>query len=67
VALPYNYWPERRWRDAFDRLGLRVQAFDAEVDLYPYPMSRLFADGLHFIATLAVGEHPRPPNRGIAA
>jgi SAM-dependent methyltransferase len=25
VALPYNYWPEQRWREAFSELGLDVK------------------------------------------
>ena len=27
VALPYNYWPEARWRECFARLGLSVAAW----------------------------------------
>ena len=27
VVLPYNYWPRRRWHDAFRDLGLTVRAW----------------------------------------
>ncbi|HUZ72448.1 MAG TPA: class I SAM-dependent methyltransferase [Stellaceae bacterium] len=52
VALPYNYWPERKWRAAFDAIGLRVADWQARLGLYPYPGSLLFERGLHFVAAL---------------
>jgi SAM-dependent methyltransferase len=54
VALPYNYWPEARWRSAFDELGLRVTAWRRELRLYPWPADWIFGRSLHFIARLAV-------------
>jgi SAM-dependent methyltransferase len=44
VALPYNYWPEARWRDAFGTLHLMIDRWESTVRLYR----------LHFIAQLDV-------------
>ncbi len=52
VDLPHDYWPEARWRAAFERLGLEVEYWTQRVDLYPAPASWLFDRGLHFIAAL---------------
>ena len=55
IALPYNYWPERRWRDAFDRIGLTPGVWLNRLDLYPVPANWLFDRCLHFIARLDPG------------
>jgi SAM-dependent methyltransferase len=52
VVLPNNYWPENRWREAFDRLGLRITAWAVELGIYPWPAALLFGRQLHFIARL---------------
>lgn len=52
VVLPFNYWDERRWRAAWDRLGLRVLHYEATVNLYPFPFSLVLNSGLHFAAAL---------------
>ena len=52
IALPYNYWPEARWRETFDRLGLRVDAWCARLGLYPWPASMVFERRLHFVTRL---------------
>ena len=52
VALPYNYWPEQRWHQAFAHNGLRLQVWLAKVGLYPIPASWIFDRSLHFIARL---------------
>lgn len=54
VALPYNYWPEARWRASFAMLGLPVAAWHARLGLYPFPASLGFERNLHFIADLRV-------------
>ncbi len=54
VALPYNYWPERRWREAFARLGVEPTVWIGRLDLYPPPASWLFDRSLQFIARLDV-------------
>lgn len=52
VALPYNYWPEQRWRDAFRELGLSVAEWKKDLGLYPWPASWVFGRSLHFVARL---------------
>jgi hypothetical protein len=52
VALPYSYWPERRWHEAFAEVGLQLTHWDARIPLYPFPASLIFGRGLHFIAAL---------------
>ncbi len=52
IVLPYNYWPERRWRMAFSRIGLRPQIWLAKLRLYPVPASWVFDRSLHFITRL---------------
>lgn len=53
VALPYNYWPERRWREAFASLKLSVASWEPRIGLYPFPLNLAFERRLHFIAALA--------------
>ena len=53
VALPYNYWTERRWREAFAALGMVITHWDSRLGLYPFPANLLFERRLHFIAALA--------------
>ncbi|MFQ6016988.1 MAG: class I SAM-dependent methyltransferase [Kiloniellaceae bacterium] len=52
IPLPYNYWPERRWRDAFKRIGLTPSVWLSELRLYPPPAAWFFNRSLHFIARL---------------
>jgi hypothetical protein len=52
VALPYNYWPEERWKQAFEQLGLRIDHWQSRLGLYPAPASWLFERKLHFVAKL---------------
>ena len=52
VSLPYNYWPESRWREAWESLALRVDRFETRLGLYPWAARWLFETGLHFVARL---------------
>lgn len=52
VALPYNYWPKRKWELTFDKLGLEIRSWRSRLGLYPFPASLIFERGLHFIAAL---------------
>lgn len=52
VALPYNYWPQRRWLETFETLGLKVNVWVAKLELYPWPATWFFDGSLHFIARL---------------
>ena len=52
VALTYNYWPERRWHEAFERLGLAVERWSNRLHLYPLAIDWIFGRSLHFVARL---------------
>jgi SAM-dependent methyltransferase len=54
VPLPYNYWPKRRWLEAFDALGLHVGVWTSYLGIYPWPANWAFDRSLHFIARLEV-------------
>jgi SAM-dependent methyltransferase len=58
VALPYNYWTERRWRDTFRNLGLTVTAWKKDLGLYPWPADWVFGRSLHFVARLEKAGSP---------
>jgi SAM-dependent methyltransferase len=62
VALPYNYWPERRWREAFDELNGRVESWNGKLGLYGYGLSLLFDRSLHFVASIALTKHDSKAN-----
>ncbi len=50
--FPDNYWPERRWRETFEALGLGVEVWRSSLGLYPAPADWIFGRGLHFVARL---------------
>lgn len=52
VALPYNYWSQQQWEEAFARLDLRRARRKTKLNLYPIPFSWLFDRSLHFIVEL---------------
>jgi SAM-dependent methyltransferase len=52
VALPYNYWPRKRWDEAFAALGLAPSSWDEDLGLYPPWADWLFGGRLHFIASV---------------
>jgi SAM-dependent methyltransferase len=54
VSLPYNYWPQQKWLEAFNLLGLRISGWTNDLHLYPRPASWFFDRSLHFIARLDV-------------
>ena len=54
VATPYNYWHERKWRQAFEEVGLTVTFWTSDFQLYPKLLDLLFGGTLHFIARLDV-------------
>lgn len=53
VGLPYNYWPRRRWLEAFEQLGLKVLAWTGDLGLYPPPASWVFGGSLQFLARVS--------------
>jgi SAM-dependent methyltransferase len=52
VPLPYDFWTQEQWRDAFARLDMRVEAVKRRLGLYPWPASLLFEKRMHFILRL---------------
>jgi SAM-dependent methyltransferase len=52
VALPYNYWTKTRWWHTFAALGLIIESWQDELNLYPWPASLVFDRALHFVARL---------------
>ena len=54
VVLPYNYWSQQRWLDAFQELGLTIQTWMNDLKLYPGAADWVFGRSLHFIARLDV-------------
>ena len=64
VALPHNYWPRARWKDAIAALRMRVELWEEQLGLYPPPADWCFGRSLHFVARLDVrpttAEVPEP-------
>jgi SAM-dependent methyltransferase len=54
VALPYNYWPEARWREARSKLGMKTSAEITNLGLYPWPANLIFGANLHFVSRFEV-------------
>ena len=54
VSLPYNYWTEAQWNNAWREVGLRPERLETQLGLYPVPADWVFGAQLHFIALLAV-------------
>jgi len=54
VATPYNYWHEKKWRQAFEEVGLTVTFWKNDLQLYPNVLDLLFGGALHFIAKLEI-------------
>ena len=52
VSIPYNYWAEQKWLDAFATLGLTVVHWQKHLGLYPRPANWFFERSLHFVARL---------------
>ena len=52
VPLPYDFWSQAQWRDAFASLGLSVEATRRRFGLYPWPWLPLFEKRMHFMVRL---------------
>ena len=52
VRLPYNYLNKSEWDTLFRQVGLNIQEYNKELNLYPFPFTLCFDRGLHFVATL---------------
>jgi SAM-dependent methyltransferase len=60
VPLPYRFWSQAEWRDAFADIGLSVEQRRRRLGLYPAPWNLLFEKRMHFILRL-VPRRPPPP------
>lgn len=54
VVLPYNYWKESQWKQAFQNLQLEIQDWRTNLELYPSFADLFFGRNLHVIARLKV-------------
>lgn len=52
VALPYNYWTQQQWHDAWDEIGMEPDKMVVNLGLYPPPANWIFGAKLHFMARL---------------
>ena len=52
VVLPCNYWPEYRWLNTFEILGLSIRSWKSDLKLYPRWADWVFGRSLHFVAKL---------------
>lgn len=52
VVLEYNYLPDNKWKEIFERLNLEIVNQTYDVPLYPIPFQWIFGNGLHFITIL---------------
>jgi SAM-dependent methyltransferase len=54
VVLPYNYWREGQWKQAFEELRFEIVNWQKDLGLYPSPADLFFGRGLHMITKLRV-------------
>lgn len=52
VNLPYDYYSETKWNEAYQKLNLNKEKEILKLDLYPFPFNLLFEKGLQFITKL---------------
>ena len=52
VALPYNYWSETQWQQAWQQIGLQPEELVTRLRLYPGPADWIFGAKLHFVVRL---------------
>ncbi|MBN2307395.1 MAG: class I SAM-dependent methyltransferase [Candidatus Hydrogenedentes bacterium] len=57
IGLPFHFWPQAKWEEAWRELHLTVRTWIPELRLYPPHLSPFFDRKLHFIAAL---EKERP-------
>ena len=52
ISLTCVYWRHGQWLEAFARLGLMVERWEADLGLYPWFADWIFGRSLHFAARL---------------
>src|SRR5512146_1385718 len=55
VRLPYNYWSERQWRQAFSSTGLTPEVWKQRLGIHGPLLDTIVGRGLHFITRLIPG------------
>lgn len=51
--LPYNFLKYLEWERIFNHLGLEIVCLKESIDfMYPFPLSELFSNELHFVCLL---------------
>lgn len=53
IRLPYNYWPEARWREAVASVGAHIESWQPRLAIYSFPASLIFDRSLHFVARVS--------------
>lgn len=56
--VPFNFMSSAQWNQAYLDLGLKPQVQKTKLRLYPFPITLVLDHKLHFIALLAVPNHP---------
>jgi len=54
VVLPYNYWREIQWKQAFQNLQMEILDWRNNLGLYPYFADLFFGRNLHLVTKLKV-------------
>jgi ubiquinone/menaquinone biosynthesis C-methylase UbiE len=54
VVLPYNYWKESQWKQAFEKLQMEILDWRTNLKLYPRAADLFFGRNLHMVARLKV-------------
>ena len=54
VSLPYNYWSQKQWKEAWRQLGSAPDKYITNIDIYPWFAKPVFENRLHFIARIPV-------------
>ncbi len=52
IALIYNYKSKVEWEQILKKAGLKITYWTTEVPLYKFPLNKICAEKLHFIACL---------------
>lgn len=52
VVLPYNYWREAQWKQAFENLNFEITDWRSKLELYPPAADILFGRNLHMVTRL---------------
>ena len=54
MDMPHDYWSEAKTRAVWAELGLEVEEFTQDVNLYAWPASLVFGRSLHYFTRLAI-------------